>query len=192
MSNQAGQTVWRWDQQEPFGDTPADENPSGLGVFEFPLGLGGWHYRDKETTTWHNWYRTYVAALGRYAQSDPAGLVGGLNSYGYAYDNPLYWYARDGRTPEINGNVTPGFTSQDHICTLGQFAGAVANDFGCIRQCCIEHDDCYTRNGCNSSSWYGPRNSPCQICNFRALRCVALGPQGRCLPGCPTTFNEAP
>jgi hypothetical protein len=31
--------VWPWDQQEPFGNNPADENPSGVGAFDLPLRL---------------------------------------------------------------------------------------------------------------------------------------------------------
>jgi hypothetical protein len=40
--------VWRWDQQEPFGNNVADENPNGLGAFDLPLRLPG-QYFDKET-----------------------------------------------------------------------------------------------------------------------------------------------
>src|SRR5262249_48334479 len=27
---------WKWEQQEPFGNNSAGENPTGLGAFEFP------------------------------------------------------------------------------------------------------------------------------------------------------------
>lgn len=46
VANQSRQTVWRWDQQEPLGDSPPDENPSGLGVFEFPLGFPGQYFEE--------------------------------------------------------------------------------------------------------------------------------------------------
>jgi uncharacterized protein RhaS with RHS repeats len=45
--------VWRWDQAEPFGVNPADENPSGLGTFNLPLRLPGQYY-DKETNLHYN------------------------------------------------------------------------------------------------------------------------------------------
>src|SRR5712692_1878407 len=45
--DQSQQLVWAWEQQEPFGVSPANENPSGLGVFEFPLRFPG-QYFDRE------------------------------------------------------------------------------------------------------------------------------------------------
>jgi RHS repeat-associated protein len=88
VANQSGQTVWRWDQQEPFGNNPADENPSGLGAFDLPLRLPG-QYFDKETGLHYNYYRDFDPSLGIYKQSDPIGLKGGLNTYVYGYANPL-------------------------------------------------------------------------------------------------------
>jgi RHS repeat-associated protein len=81
-------TVWRWDQQEPFGVNVPDENPSGLGAFDLPLRLPG-QYFDKETNTNYNYSRDYDPAIGRYVESDPIGLVGGLNTYAYANGSPL-------------------------------------------------------------------------------------------------------
>jgi len=40
----------------------------------------------------YNYFRTYDPSTGRYLESDPIGLNGGLNTYGYAYQNPLYYY----------------------------------------------------------------------------------------------------
>lgn len=88
MANASGQTVWRRDNQEPFNDSSPDENPSGLGVFEFPLGFPG-QYFDKETGNWYNGFRDYSSNLGRYVQSDPIGLKGGVNTYTYAGLDPL-------------------------------------------------------------------------------------------------------
>ena len=95
VENQSGQTVWRWDQQEPFGDNAADENPGGLGTFELPLRLPG-QYSDKETNTHYNYFRDYDPASGRYVASDPMGLSAGLNTYAYVSGNPTGFADRMG------------------------------------------------------------------------------------------------
>ena len=88
IENQTQQTVWRWDQQEPFGVTVPDENPSGVGAFEFSLRFAG-QYADKETNLFYNYFRDYDPGLGRYVESDPIGLRGGLNTYAYVNSSPL-------------------------------------------------------------------------------------------------------
>ena len=82
IANQQGTTVWKWDQQEPFGSTPPNDNPSGLGAFDFPLRFPGQYY-DRETNIAYNWRRDYDASIGRYVESDPIGLHGGINTYAY-------------------------------------------------------------------------------------------------------------
>lgn len=46
-------------------------------------------YYDKETGLHYNYYRDYDPASGRYVESDPIGLEGGINTYAYALNNPL-------------------------------------------------------------------------------------------------------
>jgi len=88
VADSSGTTVWKWDQQEPFGNNVADENPSGLGAFDLPLRLPG-QYLDKETNLHYNYFRDFDPSVGRYAQSDPIGLKGGLNTYLYVRSSPL-------------------------------------------------------------------------------------------------------
>jgi RHS repeat-associated protein len=56
-----------------------DENPSALGAFEFPLRFPG-QYADKETNLYYNYFRDYDSLIGRYVESDPIGIGGGLNT----------------------------------------------------------------------------------------------------------------
>jgi len=79
---------WRWDA-EPFGNEAPNGNPTGAGVFAFDLRFAGQIYL-AETAQHYNYYRDgYDPATGRYTQSDPIGLAGGLNTYGYVGANPI-------------------------------------------------------------------------------------------------------
>jgi RHS repeat-associated protein len=40
-------------------------------------------YYDQATQLHHNYFRDYDPSVGRYVQSDPIGLAGGINAYGY-------------------------------------------------------------------------------------------------------------
>jgi RHS repeat-associated protein len=79
--------VWAWHSM-PFGETAPDENPEGLGVFAYNLRFPGQEW-EAELGLSQNWFRTYAADTGRYVQSDPIGLRGGLNTFGYVGGDPL-------------------------------------------------------------------------------------------------------
>jgi len=81
-------TVWSWHAADPFGARLQISDPSGLGEFTYNPRFPGQLY-DQETGTHYNYYRDYDPRTGRYAQSDPLGLAGGINTYGYVGGNPV-------------------------------------------------------------------------------------------------------
>ena len=101
-----GQMVWRWDSGDPFGLLPPNDNPAGLGAFTFNLRMPGQYY-DRSTNLSYNYYRDYDAQTGRYIQSDPIGLAGGINTYAYVGGNPLTRMDPDGRFA-VNGVAAVG------------------------------------------------------------------------------------
>lgn len=80
--------VWKWDNTEPFGNSAANDNPSGLGTFAYNPRFPGQYY-DAETGTNYNGARDYDPTIGRYIESDPIGLEAGLNTYAYVDSDPL-------------------------------------------------------------------------------------------------------
>jgi RHS repeat-associated protein len=80
--------VWRWDTAEAFGGSAANQNPNSLGLFAYNPRFPGQVF-DAETGLNQNWHREYDPRQGRYRQSDPIGLAGGINTFGYVEGNPL-------------------------------------------------------------------------------------------------------
>jgi RHS repeat-associated protein len=75
-----GAVVWLWDH-DPFG------NGLPTGSFGYNLRFPGQFY-DQQTGLHYNYFRDYDPAKGRYVESDPIGLAGGISTYGYAGGNP--------------------------------------------------------------------------------------------------------
>ena len=83
-------TVWEG-SYHPFGNVDITTS-----VIENNVRFPG-QYFDQESGLHYNYYRDYDPGLGRYLQSDPIGLGGGLNTYGYGYQNPVSNIDPDGR-----------------------------------------------------------------------------------------------
>jgi RHS repeat-associated protein len=83
------QTItWRWDS-DAFNRKRPNNNPDGdTEKVNLKIGFAG-QYWDSESKLYYNWNRYYDPKSGRYVTSDPIGLGGGLNTYGYVGGNPL-------------------------------------------------------------------------------------------------------
>src|SRR5262245_23967656 len=82
IEDESGRTIWRG-EVSPYGAVRVEVG----GVDEINLRFPG-HYYDAETGLHYNRFRYYDPALGCYLQSDPLGIVGGLNLQAYLA-NPL-------------------------------------------------------------------------------------------------------
>jgi RHS repeat-associated protein len=82
--------VWRWDLAgEAFGDSAQSEDVDGDGTaLVFDMRMPGQRW-DNATGMSYNYFRDYDPSTGRYSQSDPIGLDGGISTYGYVGGNPL-------------------------------------------------------------------------------------------------------
>jgi RHS repeat-associated protein len=82
LTDETQAVVWQGDY-DPFGQA-TETVPTVEQNLRFPG-----QYLDRESGLHNNYFRTYDPQIGRYTQSDPIGLDGGINTYGYAYQNPL-------------------------------------------------------------------------------------------------------
>lgn len=112
-----------WDRlSKPFGETFTIAGSASLNL-RFPG-----QYHDAETGLDYNLFRSYDPALGRYTQSDPIGLMGGVNTYAYVGANPMSRIDPEGRNfgEVIIGGVITYCRVKPDACAAAALATGVA------------------------------------------------------------------
>ncbi|VAW80717.1 hypothetical protein MNBD_GAMMA12-855 [hydrothermal vent metagenome] len=95
MTNSAGITVWNA-SYGPFGKGDPDEDVDNDGnSITLNIRFPGQYY-DKESGLHYNYFRVYDPNSGRYITSDPIGLVGGFNTFGYVSGSPIRYHDSKG------------------------------------------------------------------------------------------------
>lgn len=101
-------------------------------------------YFDSETGTNYTVARDYDARIGRYIESDPIGLRGGINTYGYVAGSPLRWADPFGlQVPWWIGGASGGETGAATGNSSSQSgAGAIAKGLSNLVSQCLPDDPC--------------------------------------------------
>lgn len=143
---------WTWNS-DPWGNgtTGGTYNP------RFPG-----QYLDSQTGNMQNWFRNYDPRIGRYLESDPIGLGGGINTYTYVLNSPVnlfdpfgldatnYWNNTGGRNPLTNGPTNGNWGGKcwsggQFSCDGHQMGNAPPTDSA--DACYMNHDKCYDKCG---------------------------------------------
>ncbi len=165
-----GTLAWRWDT-DPFGTAAPNQNPAGLGTFAYNLRFPGQYY-DSETGLLQNWNRDYDPIVGRYVESDPMGLRGGLNTYVYAEDDPVIVTDRLGldtamcTRPLHHFPFSPGPLYHQYVCVGNAKTGYTCKGLG------PSGNNPFNTPGAMESDSYSPS------------ACKALQPDNKCLEDC--------
>lgn len=166
VTDQGGTVVWAA-MYDPFGIAAVDSDPDGDGTqLTLNLRFPGQYY-DAETGFHYNYFRDYDPDKGRYLQSDPIGLAGGVNTYAYVMGNPIRYtdpLGLEQQTRDYVGNN--GYNGE-----RGTFGGAMITDaistmwnadhLGITRE--------IIGNGLNSAGQTGTCMATCAATNFIGL-----------------------
>ena len=134
-TDSSGTQVWSW-SSDGFGVGATS------GSRTVNLRMPGQYY-DAESALFYNWNRYYNPAIGRYISSDPIGIAGGLNTFGYAGQNPVMY-------TDPTGQIIPLLILGGEILIEG---GALAVEAGTLY--CRRYPLACARALVTASEWFG-------------------------------------
>lgn len=155
IADRQGAVVWAWGG-EPFGSIEPTA-PDGSHRLEYSGRFPG-QYVDRATGLFYNLNRDYAPMLGRYLQSDPAGLVGGPNTYAYVGGDPETRSDPDGRSwlaafPHDDINPTIECDGKGGVRI---FIGKLfdSKELACIEDCVVAHEKVHLEDAIVDSPCY--------------------------------------
>ena len=112
VANSTGSAVWSievnaWGSDQPIGSL----NNSSV---RFPG-----QYFEQESGNYYDYFRTYDSSTGRYLESVPLGLPGGLNTYAYDAGSPLVYTDPYGLQDAAAAAMSPAVISGTRIYARG-------------------------------------------------------------------------
>lgn len=200
ITDDENQPVWQWSysafgDNQPTGILKATTHPKQAvtnvpqmlkatnPVITLNLRFAG-QYWDEESKLSYNYFRSYQGSQGRYTQSDPIGLAGGINTFSYVEGNPLMYTDPDGLRPNRPKWWNDGWAPKTPPgnCATADCAGGVLptpkpNPTACEMQCGIGSADAAGRAiGCSVLSQLGklvgvpgiPVTLACKVIDKRA------------------------
>jgi len=123
-------------------------------------------YYQAETGLSQNYFRDYDPAVGRYLESDPIGLKGGINTYAYVADDPTMLVDPFGLRARACCRRIPyiGLLGFRH-CYIESDVGGQVTTYGLIGGTLsgepADTGNIYLNNGFDATGTCGPWNSDC-------------------------------
>jgi RHS repeat-associated protein len=167
-SDSAARIVWSW-EADAFGAAAPNEDVDGdAKKVTVNLRFPG-QFFDAESGLHYNWHRYYDARSGRYTQSDPIGLAGGINTYTYVGGNPLTRVDAEGLAESCPDPCPPDKRRKYEDCVNTCNDQAIECVAGCFRLPAQLQPACLAV--CTSGRFAG-----LLLCRLKYPDCSDLGP----------------